>query len=121
MDGWTALCYARMRKATSDFDRLRRQQELVLAIFSRLISLDGLRRAPELFGQVRSLVQTDIELSDIVAWIPLAERLASDPARFRRFAIDSTMADGWTTPTGGAVQLPDRAAILAMMAAALGP
>jgi LCP family protein required for cell wall assembly len=121
MDGWTALCYVRMRKASSDFDRLRRQQEVVLAIFARLVTLDGLRRAPELFVQMQSLVQTDVTLPELIGWIPLAERLASDPTRFRRFAIDTTMADGWTTPSGGAVQLPVRDAILAMLATAFGP
>lgn len=121
MDGWTALCYVRMRKATSDFDRLRRQQEVVLAMFSRLLTLDGLRRAPELFAQMQGLVQTDITLPEVIGWIPLAERLASDPTRFRRFSIDTTMADGWTTPSGGAVQLPVRDKILAMLATAFGP
>ncbi|MEX0789039.1 MAG: LCP family protein [Anaerolineales bacterium] len=121
MDGWTALCYVRMRKASSDFDRLRRQQEVVLAIFSRLITLDGLRRVPEMFGQMQGRVQTDVTLSELVEWVPLAERLASDPTRIRRFAIDTSMADAWRTPSGAAVQLPVRDAILAMLATAFGP
>lgn len=121
MDGFEALCYVRMRKTSSDFDRLRRQQEVVLAIFSKLLSLDGLRRVPELYSQMRTLVETDLELTDILPWLSLAERISSEPERVRRFAIDSSMAQGWTNPTGARVQLPDREAILAMLAEAFAP
>lgn len=121
MDGFEALCYVRMRKTSSDFDRLRRQQEVVLAIFAKLLSLDGLRRVPELYSQMRTLVETDLELTDILPWLPLAQRVSSEPERVRRFAIDSSMAAGWTNPTGARVQLPDREAILAMLAEAFAP
>jgi LCP family protein required for cell wall assembly len=39
MDGMDALCYTRMRKTSSDFDRLRRQQEVLEAMFSKVISI----------------------------------------------------------------------------------
>ncbi|NIR66240.1 MAG: LytR family transcriptional regulator, partial [candidate division Zixibacteria bacterium] len=39
MDGDTALWYVRSRKTSSDFDRARRQQEVLKAIFLRLLSL----------------------------------------------------------------------------------
>ena len=119
MDGFTSLCYARMRKAASDFDRLRRQQELVLAIFKRGVSLDGLSRLPELYRQFISTVETDAELADLLPLLPLAVRLAGDSAGFRRYAVDTTMATGWRVPSSGAsVQLPNDAAIQAMLAEA---
>ena len=119
MNGFTALCYARMRKAASDYDRLRRQQELVLAIFDKGISLDALSRLPELHSAFISMVDTDAALSDLTPLVPLAAQVAADPSGIRRYAVDTTMADGWIVPSSGAsVQLPNYAAIQAMLAEA---
>src|SRR3990170_1253603 len=78
MDGFTALCYTRMRKSSSDFDRLRRQQEVVLAIFSKAISLDALSHLPDLYSQYISLVDTDAGLDDLLALVPLGAQVAGD-------------------------------------------
>jgi LCP family protein required for cell wall assembly len=119
MNGFVALCYARMRKAASDYDRLRRQQELVLAIFDKGVSLEALSRLPELYQQFISLVDTDAGLADLVALLPLATHVATDSTQVRRFAVDTTMATGWRVPSSGAsVQLPNYAAIQAMLAEA---
>lgn len=119
MDGFTALCYARMRKASSDFDRLRRQQELILAIFSKAVSLDALTRIPELYSQFSGLVETDMGLDGVLPLVPLGVQVAGDSTRIRRFAIDSTMATGWRVPYSGAsVLLPNYDAIQAMLATA---
>ncbi|HMK09585.1 MAG TPA: LCP family protein [Anaerolineales bacterium] len=119
MDGYTALCYARMRKAASDYDRLRRQQELVLAIFDRGVSLDALSRVPELYQQFISLVETNAGLSDVLPLVPLGAQVAGDASRIRRFAVDTTMATGWRVPSSGAsVQLPNYEAIQTMLATA---
>jgi LCP family protein required for cell wall assembly len=119
MNGFTALCYARMRKAASDFDRLRRQQELVMAIFHKGVSLEGLSRLPELYEAYISLVNTDATLQDLLPLLPLATQVAGDSTLIRRFAVDSTMATGWRVPSSGAsVQLPDYDAIQAMLAVA---
>jgi LCP family protein required for cell wall assembly len=122
MNGFTSLCYVRMRKASSDFDRLRRQQEVINAMFGRILSLDGLSRVPDLYAQFGSLVQTDLQLEHYVQLVPLATRLASDPTRVRRFSVDSSMATGWRVPYSGAsVLLPNREAILAMLQQAVAP
>ena len=119
MDGFTALCYSRMRKSSSDFDRLRRQQEVVLAIFNKAVSLDALERLPELYNQYVSLVDTDAGLDDLLPLVPLGVQVAGDSTRIRRFSVDTTMATGWRVPYSGAsVQLPDREKILEMLAIA---
>jgi anionic cell wall polymer biosynthesis LytR-Cps2A-Psr (LCP) family protein len=119
MNGFTALCYARMRKAGSDYDRLRRQQELVVALFDRGVSLDGLSRLPELYNSFISMVETDAALTDLTPLVPLAGQVAANRAAIRRFAVDTTMATGWRVPSSGAsVQLPNYEAIRAMLAQA---
>ncbi|MGD8822383.1 MAG: LCP family protein [Anaerolineales bacterium] len=116
MDGMTALCYVRMRKTSSDFDRLRRQQEVITAIFKRILTLDGLSRVPDLYRQFSNLIQTNMELDDVLLFIPLARQLASDDSRIKRLAIDPTMASGWRVPySGAAVLLPDWEKIEAML------
>jgi polyisoprenyl-teichoic acid--peptidoglycan teichoic acid transferase len=120
MDGFRALCYVRLRKTSSDFDRLRRQQEVLVALFRRVVSLDGLARIPELYAQFASMVKTDLGLEDILGLVPVANAVAGDAGRIRRFAIDSSMATGWRVPASGAsVQLPNRDAIQAMLETAL--
>lgn len=121
MDGFTALCYVRMRKATSDFDRLRRQQEVLQGIFRKILSLDGLRRAPQLYEQFLALVETDIGLDQSLRLLPLASHLANNPSAVERLTIDSSMATSWRVPfSGAAVLLPDRPKIEAALRSTLG-
>ena len=122
MDGWTAHCYVRMRKNSGDYDRLRRQQEVIRAIFARIVTLDGLRRVPELYSQFSSIVQTDLMLVDALPYVPLAASIASGSGSMRTYAIDSTMVTAWRVPSSGAaVVLPDRAAIQSLVQTAFGP
>ncbi|MCJ7568766.1 MAG: LCP family protein [Anaerolineales bacterium] len=112
MDGFTALCYVRMRKTTGDFDRLRRQQETLLAIFDKMLTLEGLSRVPDLYAQFRAYVETDLTVEDTLRLLPLATKLAADPDRIHRYSIDPTMGSLWRVPYSGAsVILPEWEAI----------
>jgi polyisoprenyl-teichoic acid--peptidoglycan teichoic acid transferase len=121
MSGFTALCYVRMRYASSDFDRLRREQEVVQAIFKKGLSLYGLTRVPELFVQFGNMVQTDITVADALPLTSLAATINADPSRVHLYRVDQTMVTSYRVPsTGAAVLLPNREAILAMLQAAFG-
>jgi LCP family protein required for cell wall assembly len=121
MNGFQALCYVRMRKASGDLDRLRRQQEVVRAFFSKVLTLDGLTRVPQLYNQFITSVRTDMVVEDLLALVPLAVQLGADESRIHQYRIDSTMVDGWRVPTSGAaVLLPRREAIQAMLDQAFG-
>lgn len=121
MNGFTALCYVRMRKNSSDFDRLRRQQEVMQAIFRKVLSLDGLRRAPQLYEQFRGLVETDMRFNQGVRLLPLASHLANNPSEVQRVTIDASMATSWRVPfSGAAVLLPDRPMIQSTLRSKLG-
>lgn len=116
MDGFTALCYVRMRKNSGDFDRLRRQQEVVMATFQRMLTLDGLSKVPELYDQFKGMVETDMTLNDILPLVPLATKLATDPSRIQRLAITADMGEQWRVPySGAAVILPRWDAIESML------
>jgi LCP family protein required for cell wall assembly len=62
MDGETALLYSRSRYSTSDLARNRRQQEVLQAIFDKLLSLNAVSRAPELYQAYVQNVTTDFLL-----------------------------------------------------------
>ena len=117
MNGFEALCYVRMRKSSGgDFDRLRRQQEVIVAIFNKALSLDGLSLVPDFYSQFSSLVETDITLEDVLPLLPLAAKVASDPSKIQRITIDSTMGSLWRVPYSGAsVVLPNWEAIESML------
>jgi len=87
LDGQTALWYVRSRHTTSDIDRTRRAQEVLVGIFHKLLSLNGLNRIPDLFNQFSSSVKTDISIMDILSLVPVAPVIASDSNRISHFNI----------------------------------
>ncbi len=112
MNGLDALCYARMRKTSSDFDRTRRAQELMAAFFDRVISLDGLARVPELYDLYEHTFYTDMTLDAVLDLVPLAGQLVLDPQGIERYSIGREQVISWRVPgSGAAVLLPDYGAI----------
>lgn len=71
MDGETALWYARSRATTSDFDRNRRHQMLLRAIWQRFKTGNLWDNIPELWESFEDTIQTDMPLNQIIALIPL--------------------------------------------------
>jgi LCP family protein required for cell wall assembly len=118
MDGETALWYVRSRYSTSDFDRGRRQQEVILAIFNRLLSLNGLQQAPELYAIYRENVTTNMAFEDMVDYLPLAANLAIS-RNIERYYIGPAQVINWINYSGAMVLLPIRAAVLEVMRQAL--
>jgi LCP family protein required for cell wall assembly len=105
LDADSALWYSRARYSTDDFDRTRRAQEVVRAIFEKMISLQGLTKAPELYQALKNNVETDLSLADMLKFIPLATKL-KDLNGLKQYRIDRNYVDGWITPDGADVQLP---------------
>ena len=120
MDGYEALCYARMRKWGGDFDRMRRQQEIVQAFFSKLLTLNGLARVPLLYNQFYTTFFTDIELTELLPLVPAAIQIGADPTRINVFRVDRDLVESWRTPSGGAVLLAKRPGIQLMLMEAFG-
>jgi anionic cell wall polymer biosynthesis LytR-Cps2A-Psr (LCP) family protein len=118
MDGDTALYYSRSRKSTSDFDRNRRQQEVVQAILDKLISLYTIAKIPELYQIYAENVTTNVRLSDIIPLIPVAARF-KDTSQIKHYYIGRPQVTSWTTPGGAAVLLPNQQAVIEVMKQAL--
>jgi LCP family protein required for cell wall assembly len=110
MDGALALKYARARHGSSDFERMHRQQQAMLAVRDKVTRLDLLPkllpRARELATTLDTSIQTDLTLDQLVRLAQLGSEI--DRTRIRTAAIDETMTRSWTTPQGANVLVPDR-------------
>jgi len=118
MDGGTALWYSRSRLTTSDFDRNRRAQEVIMAIFKKAVNLNMLVKVPELYGLYREYVDTDIQLSQVLPLLPLAKPLMNTD-NIRRFSVGPEMVSNWITYEGAMVLMPNTWAISEMLSEAL--
>jgi hypothetical protein len=119
MDGEMALWYARSRLRSNDFDRGRRQQETLRAIYHKAIQLNVLARLPDLYSQMNKIVRTDVGLNDILALAPMALKL--DAPRIRSYYISNKYVKAWWTPEGANVLLPKLEKIQVMLQEAMSP
>ncbi len=119
MNGEMALWYVRARYTTSDFDRTRRQQEVIQAIGARLLSMNALESGDELYDIYKKYVSSDMKWVDVAPIVPLAARLGN-PSNIQRYAIGRGHVVPWTTPGGAQVLLPQEGAILSLLQQAVG-
>ncbi len=119
MDGDLALWYARSRSKSSDFDRGRRSQEVLRALYARALSTNAMSKIPELYQDLSSSVITDLGLGDLLNLAPLA--LQMNNADIRSYYIGRGYVNSWMTPGGASVQLPNGPAIQSMLQQALAP
>ncbi len=119
MDGDLALWYARSRKKSSDFDRGRRSQEVLRALYARGLQMDVIAKIPELYADMNSAVTTDLNLTDLLKLAPLSLHLTN--ADIRSYYIGREDVTPFTTSGGADVLEPNGPAILAMLEQALSP
>jgi len=121
MNGETALWYVRSRYSTNDFDRTRRTQEVIIALFKRLMSLNALSNAPELYQQYRNSVETNIDLATAIDLATMAPGLLSNPEKIRRYAIGHAEVWPYVTEEGSQVLIPNNDAIYPILYEAFRP
>lgn len=117
MDGDLALWYARSRQKSSDFDRGRRQQEVLRSIFVQALQSGTLSRIPELYNNLSSTVETDLNLGDILQLSLYAPKMTN--ADIRSYYIRPPYVSPWTTEGGAYVLLPNEDALQGMLTEAL--
>jgi LCP family protein required for cell wall assembly len=117
MNGDLALWYARSRKMSSDFDRGRRSQEVLRALFTQALKTNSISKIPELYNDFSSAIITDLTLPDLLQLTPLALHVTN--ADIRSFYIGKSLVTPWTTPGGASVLQPNGLAIQSMLQQAL--
>ena len=87
LDGKTALKYVRSRETTSDFDRSRRQQQMLQALKERALTLDILanpRKVNEIAAILGEHVKTDLTTWEMARAVEMAARDASQFSVYTR-------------------------------------
>ena len=108
MDGDLALRYVRTRRGGSDFDRARRQQQFLKAMWSQFKSPSLILKIPGLYAALKDSLKTDLALGDLISLARVGIDIA--PQRVHSYYIGANETTDWTTPQGWEVllQQPDR-------------
>lgn len=104
MDGETALWYARSRLMSNDFDRGRRQQQLLRALLNQGVRLDLVPQAPALWNSFSDTVETDMDIGRMLQLAALAPGIDENGVQ-NLYLFGKT--ENWIVPDNQAqVQLP---------------
>ncbi|MBK8134701.1 MAG: LCP family protein [Chloroflexi bacterium] len=111
LDGSTALKFARTRHGDSDISRNERQQEVIMAIKDKATSPEMipvlLANASQLWSAIRDNFYTDIALEKLIQLGLFVKDLDVDS--IKRGGIDFSYLSNYTTASGAAVLIPNRA------------
>jgi LCP family protein required for cell wall assembly len=73
LSGAVALSFARTRHTDSDYERARRQQQLIVAALKKVVKR-GPAALPDLVAKFDGLIKTDVDFKDAPALLALAQR-----------------------------------------------
>lgn len=85
LDPYTALWYARSRNSSSDYERGRRQMDVLRAMWRQGRSAGIFAQITDLWPEVQKNIDTDLSLQDILGLAPVG--IALDPANVQRVDI----------------------------------
>jgi len=109
LNGDQALFYARSRFSTSDFDRARRQQDLIIALRKKVVSLGILSNPVKIYNILDAIgthVKTDVTL-DIPGALALANKI--DYRSIHRLVLTpQNYLYHATAPNGAYILLPKK-------------
>jgi len=104
IDGETALKYARSRKTTSDFDRAKRQQQLLFAIKDRAMDLEIVtspNKIKNLYYSLQKNIETNLKITEMIELGRISENIDSTK-------IISNVISNDPYSSGGFLYTPDR-------------
>lgn len=113
-----ALWYVRARYNSSDFDRMRRTQEVAKAVIEKSSSPAGMLKLPALISIYESEVESNINPDRLLPLVNLGLGFDSDED-VRRYTIGPNEVTPWTTAEGASILLPNIPAIQAILQEAL--
>jgi LCP family protein required for cell wall assembly len=108
MNGKDALCYARVRRNSSDLDRILRQQRVIFAVMEKSTQLNVLsdpRNVVNLWERYKSTINTDINDLQVPGFARMAAAIDPDKIAFLSIGAATTP---YTTSEGAAVLLPSK-------------
>ncbi|NLC13003.1 MAG: LCP family protein [Chloroflexi bacterium] len=118
MTAGDAFWYVRARKNTSDFDRNRRQQEVIKAMVSKALRPTELPNLPRVFNAISNTVETNLKVSDMFLYVVPLSKFFDGPD-ITSYQITPNEAVPGMTDGGASVLYPDVGAIQAIIRQAL--
>ncbi len=113
LDGSAALIYARIRHDSNDFQRMRRQQQVLFAVRDRLLSPETVPQLPALAQILFNSVQTNLSFEDIALLGCLGPQISQ--SAIQSWVIDTSMVQPSTLKDGAQILLPQMDAILPIL------
>lgn len=104
LDGKHALWYARSRWSTNDFDRNRRQQQVLRGLYRQVLTLDIIPKIPQLWGVLNETILTDLGLDELLYLGSVGSRL--DMVNVKSRFVGRNVVQSWTAPNGAYVLVP---------------
>jgi len=105
MDGDMALWYVRSRRTTSDFDRGRRQQQVLRLMLNQGVDVGLLPSLPEMWGTYKDSVKTDMDIGRMLQLASLAPGVRENGVQHLYLVGDQLQP--YEVPESGArVQIP---------------
>jgi LCP family protein required for cell wall assembly len=93
MDGKQALCYARVRRNSSDLDRIKRQQDIILSVVDKASWFNLITNPKTMFDlrkQYKKTIETDISNLQTPGFALLAAELDLEKMAFQSLATVTT-------------------------------
>jgi len=103
-DGATALKYARTRHQDNDFYRAQRQQQIILAVRSKILGLgvaEMIRQGPALYARVTEGTRTDMSLEEMLQLANVLKDVTDED--LRNEVLDYDYVTSYTTEAGASV------------------
>lgn len=123
LDADTALWYIRSRITSNDLDRGRRTQDILRAIWRKVIGEDMLSNLPMLWDSLSRYLITDVTLPDLIGFVPFGLNINADSILQYRMRFGTHIRNAFgPAPARQAILDPfDRAAITKLVEDFLTP
>ena len=109
LNGEQSLYYVRSRFSSSDFDRARRQQEVIFAIKKKATDLGFLAnpsKITEMLGALKGNVRTNIQIWEIKDLLDATKNLKSETLKTSVLSTDNLLYETHDPSTGAYILLP---------------
>lgn len=110
LDGATALKYARTRHGSSDFFRIRRQQQVIFALREKAMDSGTMAKllpqAPQILQTLKDSIDSNLTPLEMAQLATIARDIPVE--RISKVVIDESATQYWTTPQGASVLIPNR-------------
>jgi LCP family protein required for cell wall assembly len=122
MNGYTALRYARTRHGDSDFERARRQQQVIFAVRDKVLDLNMLPQvivnAPGMLANLEGNIYTGLTLDQMIQLALYVRNVPPD--NIRTGVIDGRYIMPYITAEGASVLIPNRSMLGQLMVEVFG-